>query len=432
MQASSPFGSTVWLLLEKTVSVAISFGVTLAIARHFLPEIFGNLSYLLALVALASPLMALGLNSLVSREVLSRPAQAELIVGTALALRFIMGILVAPLMMILANFYLDDGNRDLFYFLILASVANAALVIDFWLQAYVANRYASAVRLTSLIFFSFLRILAVIWDAGLSTFVYLASLEFVLVGLLYMLAYNRLSLGAKKLRYSLSETKRLLSDSRWLLLSGVAAMVYLRVDQVMLGVMVDDHAVGIYAASARVSEVWYFIPAAIATSFFPQLIRHRLDDPVKYGLSLQKLNDFLFCSALGVALLISLCASWLFPLLFGPSYADSIPVLKVHIWVGLFVFMRALLSKWLITENLLKLSMFTQLSGALANVILNLWLIPLYGAVGAAYATVISYAVAGYLVLFLHRDLWPMAIVVTKSLLLPYRLLGKGRRVYQN
>ena len=133
-----------------------------------------------------------------------------------------------------------------------------------------------------------------------------------------------------------------------------------------------------------------------------------------------------------MVLVISFCASWLLPLLFGPSYADSIPVLTVHIWVGLFVFMRALLSKWLITENLLKLSMVTQLSGAVANVILNLWLIPLYGAVGAAYATVISYAVAGYLILFLHRDLWPMAIVVTKSFLLPYRLLARGRRLYQN
>lgn len=432
MQASSPFGSTVWLFLEKTLSVAISLIVTLAVARHLLPEVFGKLSYLLALVALASPLMALGLNSLVSREVLSRPAQAELIVGTALALRFIMGMFVAPVIMILAKFYVDDGNRDLVYFLILASVANAALVVDFWLQAYVASRYASIVRLTSLIIFSVARILAIILDGGLSTFVYLAGLEFILVGLLYILVYNRLSRGVTHLRYSLSETKCLLNNGRWLLLSGVAAMIYLRVDQVMLGVMVDDHAVGIYAASARVSEVWYFIPAAVATSFFPQLISHRMDDPAKYGVSLQKLNDFLFCSALGVVLVISFCASWLLPLLFGPSYADSIPVLTVHIWVGLFVFMRALLSKWLITENLLKLSMVTQLSGAVANVILNLWLIPLYGAVGAAYATVISYAVAGYLILFLHRDLWPMAIVVTKSFLLPYRLLARGRRLYQN
>jgi PST family polysaccharide transporter len=203
-------------------------------------------------------------------------------------------------------------------------------------------------------------------------------------------------------------------------------------DQIMLGILVDDSAVGIYAAAARISEVWYFIPVAIVTSFFPALINAKSSDTSLYQNDLQRLNDLLFVSALVIAFGVSLTASWGIEKLFGITYAEAASVLIVHTWVGIFVFMRVLLSKWFITENLLKLSMFSQVLGALANIFLNVQLIPLYGPIGAAYATVISFSVAGYLVLFLHRDLWPMALVVTRSLLLPLRLLQKGRNLYSS
>lgn len=431
LKKSSPLKNVLWLIAERIGSLVLSLVVTLAVARHLMPEAFGQLSYLLALVSLVAPLMALGLNSIVSREVLSRPNKYHIIVGSSVAVRLIAGLGVAPVAIGLGYIYLPGDNSHLFAFLILSSVFNAALVVEFWLQAHTANRYASMVRLGSLLVFSAARVMAVFSEADLATFVYLSGLELMCVAVLYMMVYHRHGGGVGQLRASWPEVGRLVRDSRWLLLSGFAAVVYLKVDQVMLGLMVDHKAVGIYAAAARISEVWYFFPAAVVTSFFPKLLTSRSSDLKLYASDLQKLNDALLYSALAVALAVSVSAGWLLPFMFGPAYEASIPVLVIHVWVGLFVFMRALLSKWFIAENLLKLSMLSQVLGALVNVALNVWLIPLYGPVGAAYATVVSYGVAGYLVLFLHRDLWPMALVVTRSILLPYRLLCKGRSLYQ-
>ena len=431
MEISKPLEATWWLILERIAYIVLSLAVTLLVARHLQPEMFGKLSYLLAVASLASPLSALGLNSLVTRELLKRPQDSQLIMGSAIALRFIASSFIAPLAIILGYLYLESAESGLFAFLMIANIFTSGLVIDFWLQAHMANRYASIVRLAGLILISIARILAVTSDLGLPAFVYLAGMEVVCIGFLYGLVYDRLGEGVSKLRVSWSESRRLIKDSRWLLLSGVAAMIYLKIDQLMLGVLVNDRAVGIYAAAARISEVWYFVPAAIVTSFFPQLMRHRLNDVEAYNLNLQKLNDILFCTALLVALSVTYWADWLLPLLFGAAYESAVPVLIIHVWVGLFVFMRALLSKWFIAENLLKLSMLSQVLGAVVNVALNIWLIPLYGPVGAAYATVVSYAGAGYIVLFLHRDLWPMGLVVSRSILLPYRLLRKGRNLYQ-
>ena len=431
LKSYTPLNSIKWLILERIAALMLGLMATLAVARHLSPEAFGSLSYLLALASLAAPLMALGLNSIVTRELVTRPNDASLIVGSSISLRLAAGSCVGQVIIALAYVFLTADEAHLLAFLLISSIFNAALVIEFWLQAQTANHYASMVRLASMLVFTIARLLAVFNDADMAIFVYLSGLEGVCVAFLYMFVYQKIGNGVNQLRASWSEAKDLIRDSRWLLLSGIAAVIYLKVDQVMLGILVNDRAVGIYAAAARVSEVWYFFSAAIVTSFFPKLLVGRKNDSKRYALNLQKLNDLLLWVAVSVAFIVSLCASWLMPLLFGEIYKQSIPVLKIHVWVGLFVFMRALLSKWFIAENLLKLSMMSQVLGALVNVALNIWLIPVYGPVGAAYATVVSYAVAGYLVLFLHRDLWPMSLVVSRSILLPYRLLRKGRNLYQ-
>ena len=429
---SNPIASILWLVSEKLLSLFLSFFITLAIARHLLPETFGKLNYLLAMVTLVGPLMAVGLNSIISREVLKRPSDNDLIMGSAATLRLLASVIVIPSVIGIAYFYLEPADHSLFAFLIMCSFFNVLLVVDYWLQAHVANRYGALLRLATLLIFSAARLLAITFDAGLSTFVYLAGLEIVCLSLFYAVTYENLTGGTKKLRISWEESVRLLKDSRWLIFSGIAAVIYLKVDQVMLGLMIDDQAVGIYAAAAKLSEVWYFFPAAIVVSFFPQLINKKQNDMSGYRLDLQKINDLLYCCGILTAVFVSLSASWFLPLLFGNAYSEAIPVLVVHVWAGVFVFMRTLLSKWLITENQLKLSMVSQVLGALINVVLNMHLIPLYGPLGAAYATVISHAVSGYVVLFCHRDLWPMAMLVTRSILLPVRVMRKGFDLYSD
>ena len=431
LKISLPAYSVMWLLAEKLLALVLSFTVTLAVARHLMPELFGRLSFLVALVSLAAPLMALGLNSLISRELVVRPKDNDSIVGSALTIRLISGLLVATFGGLLAIQILPSGDALMLTMLLVASIANAALVIDFWLQSHLANRQGALLRLAVLVFFSACRIVAVALAADLAVFVYLLAAEFVALGLGYMTVYQRLTGGLLQLTASVKECRGLLADSRWLFFSGVAAVLYLKVDQVLLGFMVDDEAVGIYAVAARFSEGWYFVPAALVTSYFPQLISKRNSDNDSYAMDIQKLNDFLFVVALTIALAVSASAQWLVPWLFGEAYTECVPILLVHIWAAVLVFMRALLSKWLITEDLLRLSLLSQASGAITNSLLNLFLIPRYGALGAAYATVISYLVAGYGILFLHKQLRPMAMVVSRSLILPFRLIRSGRMLYR-
>lgn len=192
--------------------------------------------------------------------------------------------------------------------------------------------------------------------------------------------------------------------------------------------MVSDQAVGIYAVASRISEVWYIVPTVLVSSLFPKIIELRDGDLDKFKRYMQKGYDSLFILSLAIAIPVSIFAEPIVLTLFGKSYQDSAPILAIHVWAGLFIFMRALLSKWLVIEHLLMFSLVTHGLGALINVILNIILIPLYGALGAAIATVVSYSASSYLTLFISKKTREAAWMMTIAFVSPVRLLLALRR----
>ena len=88
-----------------------------------------------------------------------------------------------------------------------------------------------------------------------------------------------------------------------------------------------------------------------------------------------------------VAVAIGLAAPWLVVQLYGPNYQQAAAVLQVQIWAGVAVAMSFVHGKWLLAEGLQKYGLLYTAVAALINVGLNLLLIPRYGAVGSAWAT---------------------------------------------
>jgi len=171
-------------------------------------------------------------------------------------------------------------------------------------------------------------------------------------------------------------------------------MIYMKIDQIMLGQMIGDEAVGLYSAATRISEVWYFIPMAIVASVFPAILESKKRSEDEYYERLQKLYDLMAMISVGVALAMTFLSMLIVTSLFGEAYSEAGPVLAIHVWAAVFVFLGVASSQWFLAENLQILSFQRTALGAVVNVILNLWLIPLYGVVGAALATVFAQATA--------------------------------------
>jgi O-antigen/teichoic acid export membrane protein len=189
----------------------------------------------------------------------------------------------------------------------------------------------------------------------------------------------------------------------------------------MLRWLEGNEAVGVYAVAAQFSEAWYFVPAAIVTSFFPKLIEIRKESREEFEKCFQQLLDFLLILALIIAIIMTAVSEILVVTFFGDHYIESAEILSIHIWAAIFIFMRAAFSKWILIENVLMFSLITQGAGALTNVLLNFILIPRFGALGAAYATLASYSIASFFSLLLYKKTRPVFFMMLKSLFFLFR-----------
>ena len=249
------------------------------------------------------------------------------------------------------------------------------------------------------------------------------SLETVLTAFLLLFCYELKGQSVLQWKTSFSKAKKLLSQSWLLILSGMLATVYLKIDQIMLRWMIGPSEVGVYTVAVSFSEVWYFIPSAIVISTYPTLVSQKEKDESQYQQIFQKTMDILFTVSFIVALIFTLIGPKLILLLYGAPYQKAGYILMIHIWAGTFIFMRSLFSKWIFIENMLIFSLITQGIGAVVNVCLNLVLIKNLGGYGAAVATLLSYATASYFCLFFVKKTRKVAIIMSRSIIFPLKYL---------
>ncbi|MGI0480997.1 flippase [Geminocystis sp. CENA526] len=416
-----------WLMGDKGITLALSLLLSVLLARYLGPEQFGVYNYALAFVSIFQILSSLGLNGIVVRDLVELPNQDKEILGTSFVLRFLGSLLSIVVTIIIVTLFdhTDKQILPLILLLSLSNVASAFQTVSFYFESKVLSKYVVKAHLLSQISYYILLAILIFSEASLTfiaiTFVFQSVVNALL--LCFMYSAQKQQIFAWKFRWN--RAKSLLSRSWPLILSSFGAIIYLKIDQIMLGQMTSNTEVGVYSVAVRFSEVWYFIPNLIVASYFPSLLKSREKSYQEYNTRIQKLYDLLMLGALGLSIAMTFLSSPLINSLYGQYYQNSAIILSIHIWASIFIFMRALLSKWLIAEDLYIFSFVTHSSGAIVNLILNLFLIPSFGGIGAAIATVISYSVASYVSLFFHPRTIISGKMMTIALLSPIRYIIK-------
>ncbi|MCL4441720.1 MAG: flippase [Firmicutes bacterium] len=384
-----------WLFLDKAIHMTVGLVVGVWVTRYLGPEQFGLLSYAQAYVTLFSAVASMGLDGIVVRNIVRDPGRAGVILGSAFILKIAGGVFA----LFLATgtiwiFYPEDMlTRWLVGIIAAGAIFHAFDTIDFWFQANVSSKYTVYAKSLSFLLISTLKIFLIIGNAPLIAFAWAGLAEVVIGAMGMVAAYRARGYRITGWRVSAVVGRDLIRDSWPMILSGLVVMVYMRVDQIMLGGMIGPEAVGIYAAATRISEIWYFIPTAIITSVFPSIIKARQVSEALYNRRLQVLFNLMVGLAYAITLPMTFMSDWVVSLLYGNDFLESGPVLSIHIWASVFVFLQISTGSWYINENLHVEAFLRYLTGAVLNIVLNLFLIPVFGAKGAAIATICSFAV---------------------------------------
>lgn len=389
--------NTIWPMAEKIYRLLLSFGIYAWMARSLGPESFGNLNYALSLLAFFEALSNLGLINIIKQEMIKIPKDSSIIIGSSLYLYFI-GALISSIGLGLTYFF----NHNIlllvfipFYFFRVFDVWEHFL--DATKRSIVVARY----KIFSFSLISFFRIIILYLQCNLIIVALSFLLEPLILSLFYYYHFQKEKIS--KIRYDYKLMLHLIKRSWPIIFSSFAVLTYMKLDQIMLMHLTTSKEVGLYSAAVKLSEVWFFIPISLCNAFFPSIVSsYSIENSNKFEESLQKLHSILlYTFLLGVIILIPLSKIFI-PLLFGEKYIPSINIFSVHIFSSLFIFFGQAQGIWDTCSNQIGYSFFRAAMGGLSNLILNFYMIPLWGVMGAAYATILSYSITFFWMNLIH------------------------------
>ncbi len=418
------FGNIGWLFADRVVRMGVGLLVGVWVARYLGPGDFGLLNYVMAVTALFVTIGVLGLNDIVVRDLVSTPEESGEIIGTAMRLQLLAGVVAFGTAMA-AIMVMRPGEPHTWAIMALFAISllgQCGDTVRAWFESRVQARTVVWVANGVFAVATALRVIGILAGLPLAWFALLSGLELLLTNAGLVLAIRRSAAGTPAAmanwRFSRERAVRMLQNSWPLALSGIAITLNMRIDQVMLGQLLDDTAVGLFSAAVRVSEVWYFIPVAVVASAFP-FIAGQSDQKVA-DRRWRQLYAGMFWLSVAAGVFATLFGEGVIRLLFGDAFAPAGGILVIHIWSGFNVALGLVWSRWIVLENQPRIQLAAQTLGAVVNIGLNLLLIPRLGVIGAAWATLASYWISGLFSFVIYKPRVTFGYLA--AVLTPWRL----------
>ncbi|PJA99092.1 MAG: flippase [Ignavibacteriales bacterium CG_4_9_14_3_um_filter_30_11] len=395
------FKNTSWLFFEKIIRVILGAFVVISITNYLGPSDFGLYSYALSFAGIFTVIATLGIDTILTRELINNKERMNILLGTGLGLKLIGALISLALLSIALIFTNQDRFTNFLIFIIaLSPIFQSFNVVDSYFQSKVQSKYSVIAQSSSFIISSVIKLALIIINSSLLSFVVFTTAEYVFLAITYLITYKSIGLNIFDWKFEMKLAITFLKDSWPLILSGIVITIYMKIDQIMIKQMLGIAEVGYYAAAVRLSEAWYFLPLIITSSLFPAIVITKNINEKLFLSRMQKLYDLLAWISISIALLTTFFSKEIIDILYKPEFMPAVPVLTIYIWAGVFVFLGVASTQFLIAENFTKIAFYRSFIGMVLNVILNYFLIPKYGIVGSALATLISYSVATFFLFF--------------------------------
>jgi O-antigen/teichoic acid export membrane protein len=414
-------GNTGWMMGDQIVRKGVGLLVGILVARYFGPQLYGEFSYAVAVVMIISPFAMLALDDISIRRMAQDPSCRDEVVGSSFIMMVVGGVVAFGLAM--AAIFLSRPEDNLVQWLVgimaAGAIVQAFIAIEFWFESQMQWKFTVYAKTSAFLFLSLVKFGLILLKAPVIVFAWAALAETTLGSAGLLIVYRRRGYAVKAWRFSRNMAVSLLRDSWPLVFSAFLTMVYLRIDQVMLGNMAGSRELGNYSVAVQISEVWYFFPLVIVSSFFPAFVRVETSSEELFYAHMQKLYNFMVLYAYAVAVPVSFFSKEIIRILFSSAYTDAGPLLTVLVWTGVFTSLGAARNVLIIAKNWTRVNLVSIALGCVMNVLLNIFLIPKYGAMGAVVATFVSYWFAVHGACFFIGPLRKTAWMMTKAIFYP-------------
>lgn len=392
------FANIFWAMTGKIVNMAGALLVGILVARYLGPSQYGLMNYVISYVALFTVISNFGLDDIEIRELSRQPEKKDFILGTCIRIRFCFALLAFLLIVVTLFIFKTDVFTTIMILVYALTLFTGCFnIIRNYFTSIVKNEYVVKSEISRTIIGACIKIVLLWIKAPLEFFIVATMFDTVLVASGYCISYKRTVGKMSNWRYDSSIVPFYIREAFPLVLSGAAVIIYQRIDQVMIGNMIDKESVGYFATAGKFLDLILFLPMVLTQTITPLLVRAKESDVADYELKKRQFVSIIVWVSILLSTCVSLLAYWLINFTYGDKYLLAVPILQIMAFKTVGMALSSSSGQIIIMERIQKWAFIRNIIGCLVCVILNYVLIPQYGVIGSAWVTIFTVMFSGFL-----------------------------------
>ena len=428
MSKKSALKNASWIIVCRIIQSLISLVIGMISARYLGPSNYGVITYVSSVVAFALPIMQLGLNQTLVKEFVQSPEREGKILGTSLVINILSGI-VSMIGSVAFVFLVNAGERETILVCILYSFTllfQATEMTQYWFQYQLLSKYPSIATLCAYVVVSLYKIFLLVTQKSVVWFALSNVLDYFLISVILMVIYFKV--GNQRLSFDWRLGREMLSRSKYYIIPSLMVMIFQHTDRIMIKLMMGEAETGFYSAAITCVGISGFVFSAVIDSMRPVILEEKGKDQARYENRVSQLYAIITFISLAQSIGMTVLAKPLVNLLYGAEYAPTAGILCVAVWYVTFSYYGSVRNVWILAEGKQRYLFGINVIGAVANVLLNLLLIPRWGGIGAAIASLITQFFTNVIIGFVFKPIRENNRLMLKGLN-PRVLLGSLRGV---
>lgn len=399
------FQNAAWIIGCKILQSLLNLVIGLFTARYLGPSNYGVITYVASVVAFAMPIMQLGLNQTLVKEFIKAPEREGEILGTSLCINIISSIfcMIGTVAFVMI---FDAGDTETILVCALYSLTlifQATEMTQFWFQSKLLSKYPSIATLVAYIFVALYKIYLLVTQRDILWFALSNVLDYFLVSVILISFYKKV--GGQRLRFDWRMGREMLSRSKYYIIPSLMVMIFQHTDRIMIKTMIGEAETGMYSAAITCIGISGFVFSAVIDSARPLILETKGQNHALYERRMIQFYSVITWMSIAQSIGMTLLAKPLIYILYGADYAQSAKILTVAVWYVTFGYYGSIRNVWILAEGKQKYLTGINVVGAVVNILLNWYLIPLWGAIGAAIASLITQFFTNVVIGFIFKPI---------------------------
>lgn len=408
-----------WIFIGNVAHAILSFLINILVARSLTTNDNGIINYATSWISFYNAIAALGINSVINKFTTDDIKKSNKYLFTAICFRVISGI-IGTILVIVTVFIVNPTENTILAISgiqALSIIFSAGDTLVFWFQFKREANIVAKLRLIAFFLSAVVKIVSIVVYKNIYLYTFGIVLETLLFSILLIFKYRRNY--TKDVNFSTEAIIKILKVSYPFVFSAVLATIYAQTDKIMLKNMMDNDAVAYYSIAVTLAGLMSIVVSAIIEGFRPEIIAEKNKGNDKlYEKRLKQVYGITFWICIIYGIFVSLFAKYIILILYGKKYLPAQPALSLIVWYTSFSYFGTINNIYMVAEEKEKWVTVTTLMGAIANVLLNILLIPSFGIKGAALASLLTQILANFIIPAIVTDLRPITKYILKGITL--------------